>query len=48
MLELWEMQSSPSSPSFPIPHRPGVVAPDRVLSRELFDYLNVNVLINVE
>ena len=32
MLELWGMQNTPSLPSFPGPLRPGVVAPDRVLS----------------
>ena len=32
MLELWGMQSIPSLPSLPGPLRPGVVAPDRVLS----------------
>ena len=40
MLELWGMQSTSSLPSFPDPFFPGVVAPDRVLSRgqiELFD-----------
>ena len=30
-LELWEMRSTPSLPSFPGPLWPGVVAPDRVL-----------------
>ena len=32
MLELWEMQSTPSLPSFPGPLWPSVVAPDRALS----------------
>ena len=32
MLELWEIQSTPSSPSLPGPLWSGVVAPDRVLS----------------
>ena len=32
MEELWRMRSIPSLPSFPGPLRPGVVAPDRVLS----------------
>ena len=31
MLELWEMWSTPSSPSLPGPLWPGVVTPDRVL-----------------
>ena len=31
MLELWEMQSTPSLPSLPGPLWPRVVAPDRVL-----------------
>ena len=29
MLELWEMQSTPSVPSLPVPLWPGVVAPDK-------------------
>ena len=33
MPELWEMRSTPSLPSIPGPLWPGVVAPDRVLSR---------------
>ena len=33
MLELWGMQSTPSLPSLPSPLLPGVVAPDRVLSK---------------
>ena len=40
MLELWELQSTPSLSSLPVPLWPGVVAPDRVLSMgqiELFD-----------
>ena len=40
MLELWEMQSTPSLPPLPGPHWPGVVAPDWVSSTvqvELFD-----------
>ena len=40
MLELWGMQSTPSLPSLPGLHWPGVVAPERVLSIgqiELFD-----------
>ena len=40
MLELWEMQSTPSLPLLPGPPWPGVVAPDRVLFMdqiELFD-----------
>ena len=32
MLEIWGMRSTPSLPSYPAPIRPGVVAPDRVLS----------------
>ena len=32
MLELWEMQSTPSMPSLLVPLWPGVVAPDRALS----------------
>ena len=32
MLELWEMQSTPSLPSLPGPLWPGMVAPDRILS----------------
>ena len=32
MLKLWGKQSNPSLPSLLGPHRPGVVAPDRVLS----------------
>ena len=32
MLELWGMRNIPSLPSLPGPLRPGVVAPDRVLS----------------
>ena len=32
MLELWEMQSTPSLPSLQGPIWPGVVVPDRVLS----------------
>ena len=32
MLELWEMQSTPSLPSLPGPFWPGAVAPDRVIS----------------
>ena len=32
MLDLWGMQSTPSLPSLPGPLRPGVLAPDRVLS----------------
>ena len=31
-LEFWGMRSTPSLPSLPGPHWPGVVAPDRVLS----------------
>ena len=40
MLELWEMQSTPSLPSFPGLHWLWVLAPDRVLyigEIELFD-----------
>ena len=40
MLELWGMQSIPSLPSLPGPFKPGVVAPNRILSMgqiELFD-----------
>ena len=32
LLELWGMQNTPSLPSLPDPHWPGVVTPDRVLS----------------
>ena len=32
MLELWVMQSTPSLPLLPGPLRPGLIAPDRVLS----------------
>ena len=32
MLELWEMQSTPTVPSFPSSHWPGVVEDDRVVS----------------
>ena len=32
MLELWGMRGTPSLLSLPGPLRPGVVAPDRVLS----------------
>ena len=32
ILELWEMRSTPSLPSFPGPRRPRVVKPNRVLS----------------
>ena len=32
MLDLWGMWSTSSLPSLPVPLRPGVVAPDRVLS----------------
>ena len=40
MLELWEMQSTPSLPLPPGPLKPIVVEPDKVLSMdqiELFD-----------
>ena len=40
MLELWEMQSTLSLPSLPVPLWPGVIAPDKVLSMgqiKLFD-----------
>ena len=40
MLELWEMQDTPSLPLLPGPLWPGIVAPDRFLSMsqiELFD-----------
>ena len=38
MLELWEMQSTPSLPSLPGPLLPKVVAPDRVITMgQLFD-----------
>ena len=33
MLELWGMRSTPLLPSLPGPHWPGVVAPDRALSK---------------
>ena len=33
MLEIWGMRSTPSLPSLPVPLRPRVVAPDRVLSK---------------
>ena len=42
MLELWGMQNTPSLPLLPGSLRPGVVAPDRVLSMgqiELTAYL---------
>ena len=44
MLELWEVRSTPSLPSFLGPFWPGVVEPDRVLSMgqiEFFDILTV-------
>ena len=40
MLELWELQSTPSLPSLPVSLCPGVVAPQMVLymdQLELFD-----------
>ena len=37
MLELWGMQSTLLLPSLPDPVRPGVVAPDRVLSMDLIE-----------
>ena len=43
MPEIWGMQSTPPLQSFPGSLWPGVVAPDRVLSKgqiEMFDYLN--------
>ena len=32
MLKLWRMQGMPSLPSLPGPLKPGVVAPEKVLS----------------
>ena len=34
MLELWEMQSTPSLPLLPSPLWPEVAAPDKVLSKD--------------
>ena len=45
MLELWEMQGTPSLPSLPIPLWPGVVAPDRVLSMGQIE-LNCVLMLN--
>ena len=44
MLELWEIQSTPSLPLLKCPLWPGVVAPDRDLSMgqiELFDIISL-------
>ena len=51
MLKIWEMQSTPSLLSLPIPLRLGVVAPDRVPSMsqtELNCVLMLNELFEME
>ena len=45
ILELWEMQSTPSLPSLPGSLRPRVVAPDRVLSMGQIE-LNCILMLN--
>ena len=44
MLELWEMQSTPSLPSLPGPFWPRVVAPDRVLSMGQIELITVTII----
>ena len=45
MLEHWKMRCIPSLPSLPGPLRPGVIAPDRVLSMDQIE-LNLILLLN--
>ena len=45
MLELWEIQSTPSLPLLPGPLWPGVVAPDRILSMGQIE-LNYILMLN--
>ena len=45
MLELWEMWSTHSLPSFPDPVCPGVVVPDRILSMGQIE-LNCLLMLN--
>ena len=41
MLELCEMQNTPSLPSLPGPLSPRVIAPDRILSRGQIDLIDM-------
>ena len=45
MLELWRMRSTPSLPLLPVPHWPGIVAPDRALSMGWIE-LNYIIMLN--
>ena len=45
MLELWEMPSTPSLSSLPVPLWPGGVAPDKVLSMGQIE-LNCVLILN--
>ena len=44
MLELWGMRNTPSLPSLPGPLCPGVVAPDRAISRGQIELKSVLML----